>query len=63
MGGGQRTSRRATGRDGRRAVETQKKKTTNKANQRARVRKREDRDQNRGERGEAGATFARKGRW
>ena len=40
-----------------------KKKTTNKANQRARGRKREDKDQNRGERGEAGATWARKGRW
>ena len=39
-----------------------KKKTKNKANQRARGRKREDRDQNRDERGEAGATWARKGR-
>ena len=63
MGGGQRTDRRAKGRSGRRAVETQKKKTTNNANQRARGRKREDRDQDRGEQGEAGATWARKGRW
>ena len=39
------------------------KKTTNKANQRARGRKREDRDQNRGKRGEAGATWARRRRW
>ena len=62
-GGGQRTDRHARGRDGRRAVETEKKKTKNKANQRARGRKREDRDPNRDDRGEAGATRARKGRW
>ena len=60
MVGGQRTDRRTRGRDGRRAVETEKK---NKPNQRARGRQREDRDQNRDVRGEAGATWARKGRW
>ena len=62
-GGGQRTDRRARGRDGRQAVEKEKTTTTNKANQRARGRKREDGDQNRGERGEAGVTWARMGRW
>ena len=40
-----------------------KKPTTNKAYQRARGRKREDGDQNRGEQGEAGVTWARMGRW
>ena len=40
-----------------------KKATTNKAYQRARGRKREDGDQNRGERGEAGVTWARRGHW
>ena len=50
--------------DWRRAVKKKKKKaTTNKAYQRARGRKRDDGDQNRGERGEAGVTWARRGRW
>ena len=40
-----------------------KKTTTNKAYQRARGRKREDGDQNRGEQGEAGVTWARRRRW
>ena len=40
-----------------------KKTTTNKAYQRARGRKREDGDKNRGERGEAGVTWACMGRW
>ena len=40
----------------------EKKTTTNKAYQRARGRKREDGDQNRGEREEAGVTWARRGR-
>ena len=44
-------------------MEKKKKTTTTKANQRARGRKREDGDQNRGERGEAGVTWARMGRW
>ena len=62
-GGGQRTGRRARGRDGRREVGTHKKKTKNQANQRAKGRRRGDRDQYRDERGEAGATWARKRRW
>ena len=37
--------------------------TTNRAYQRARGRKREHGDQHRGERGEAGVTWARRGRW
>ena len=63
MGGG--TEDRPTCQGKRRAASggDAKKKTTNKANQRARGRKREDRDQNGGERGEAGATWARRGRW
>ena len=66
MGGG--TEDRPTCQGERRAAsggdaKKNKTKTTNKANQRARGRKREDRDQNRGERGEAGMTWARKGRW
>ena len=63
MGGGQRTDRRARGRDGRRALETKKKTTTNEANQRAGGRKREDGNQHRGPRGEAGVTWARMERW
>ena len=67
MGGGQRTDRRARGRDGRQAVEAQQKqKKTNKNNEQSKPTRQGKKARRQGPKprrtGEAGATWARKGR-